>query len=88
MPWNERTIKYLTQDELERFFAVIEDERDRAIFALIYHYGLRVSEATLITRSDVDFQRNRIYIRRKKGSISGEWILRGDDRNVLRSTWH
>ena len=84
MPWNERTIKYLTQDELERFFSVIEDKRDRAIFALIYHYGLRVSEATLITLADVDYQRNRIYIRRKKGSISGEWILRGDDRKVLR----
>ena len=84
MPWSERTIKYLTQDELKQFFDVIEDKRDKSIFALIYHYGLRVSEATLIKLSDVDFQRNRIYIYRKKGSISGEWILRADDRKLLR----
>ena len=54
MPWSEQTIRYLTQDELERFFSVIKDKRDKAIFALIYHYGLRVSEAALITLEDVD----------------------------------
>jgi integrase len=37
--------KYLTQDELQRFFKVITSPRDRALFALIYHYGLRVDEA-------------------------------------------
>jgi integrase len=34
--------KYLTQDELKRFFAVIESSRDKALFGVIYHYGLRV----------------------------------------------
>jgi hypothetical protein len=34
--------KYLTQDELKRFFAAIESPRDRALFGLIYHYDLRV----------------------------------------------
>ena len=42
--------KYLTQDELQRFFKVITSPRDRALFALIYHYGLRVDEATSLTR--------------------------------------
>ena len=37
--------KYLTQDELKHFFAAIASPRDKALFSLIYHYGLRVGEA-------------------------------------------
>jgi integrase len=33
--------KYLTQDELKRFFAAIDSPRDRALFGLIYHEALR-----------------------------------------------
>jgi integrase-like protein len=55
--------KYLTQDELKRFFAVIDSPRDRALFGLIYHYGLRVGEALLLTVDDVNFQNHRITIR-------------------------
>ena len=53
-------IKYLTHTELERFFAGVDAPRDRAVFGVIYHYGLRVSEATLIRLHDVDFTRCRI----------------------------
>ena len=49
-----RLPKYLTQDELHRFFAVIPSPRDRALFAVIYHYGLRVDEATMLALEDVD----------------------------------
>jgi hypothetical protein len=35
--------KHLTQDELMRSFKVIDSPRDRALFAVIYHYGLRCS---------------------------------------------
>jgi hypothetical protein len=40
--------KYLTQDEFKRFFAAIDSPRDKALFGLIYHYGLRVGEALMI----------------------------------------
>lgn len=85
-PYNveEQTIKYLTKDELRRFFSRIKDKRDRTMFAAIYYFGLRVSEATLITLEDVDFERDRIYIRRVKGGISGEKTLKGDYRDVRR----
>jgi hypothetical protein len=36
--------KYLTQDELKQFFAVIESPHDRALFGLISHDGLRVGK--------------------------------------------
>jgi integrase len=41
--------KYLTQDEIRRFFNAIDSVRDRALFSVIYHYGLRVDEATPLT---------------------------------------
>ncbi len=65
--------RYLTQPELRAFFDAITDPRDRALFAVIYHYGLRVSEVALLTRKDVDLERGRIVIKRVKG---GFWIER------------
>ncbi len=65
--------RYLTQPELRAFFDVITDPRDRALFAVIYHYGLRVSEVALLERRDVDLERGRIVVKRVKG---GFWIER------------
>ena len=76
-------IKYLTQDEVKRLFRRIESSRDRAMFALIYYYGLRVTEATLIRPEDIFFERNRIYIRRVKSGISGEKPLFSRARRYL-----
>ncbi len=65
------SIKYLTQPELKRFFAGIDIPRDRALFGMIYHYGLRVTEATLVKPSDLDFNRKTIHIYRLKGGNGG-----------------
>ena len=46
-------IKYLTQDEAGRFFSKISDRRDRAIFKLIYDFGLRASEVDKLTLKDL-----------------------------------
>jgi integrase/recombinase XerC len=74
MPTNfspgQRPPRYLTQDDIRRFFSVIESPRDRALFALIYHHGLRVGEVALLARGDVSLARGRIVVRRLKG---GRW---------------
>ncbi len=49
-----RLPRYLSQEETRRFFAAVGPLRDRTLFALIYQYGLRVGEATLLRRGDVD----------------------------------
>lgn len=53
--------KYLSQEEVKKFFDQIKDKRDLALFALIYHYGLRVSEAAQTQLKDLDLQRNKIF---------------------------
>jgi site-specific recombinase XerD len=41
-------MKYLSTKQVQAFFAKIDDKRDRALFNVIYKYGLRASEATLL----------------------------------------
>jgi integrase len=77
--------KYLTQDELQRFFKVINSPRDRALFALIYHYGLRVDEAAALTVEDIDLKNHRIRIRRLKNGIGGEKPLWRHTAKLLRA---
>ena len=77
--------RYLTQDELAAFFAKIKDRRDRALFDLIYKYGLRVKEATLLRMADVDLKRGKLFIRRVKGGVAGEKPLFKDSKRLLRA---
>ena len=67
---------YLTVPEKNRFFKAIESARDRAIFRLLYHHGLRASEIGKLQLSDYrpgsSMDLDRILIHRLKGSISGE----------------
>jgi integrase len=77
--------KYLTQDELQRFFKVITSTRDRTLFALIYHYGLRVDEAAALTVEDIDLKNHRIRIRRLKNGIGGEKPLWRHTAKLLRA---
>jgi integrase len=77
--------KYLTQDELKRFFAAITSSRDKALFGLIYHYGLRVSEALMLTVDDVNFTNHRITVWRLKNGLGGEKPLWRHTAKLLRS---
>jgi len=75
----------MTQAETKRFFDAIKDRRDRAMFGLIYLYGLRAGEATLLKVSDIDFEANKIFIPRLKNGYAGIKPLRQDARKILKS---
>jgi len=68
---------YLTEQEIEAFFRVIRDIRDRAIFRLMYHRGLRASEPGRLALSDYrpGPGRPRLLVKRCKGSITAEHTL-------------
>ncbi len=66
----ERTVEFLTRDELERLFHSIDDGkitglRNRAILEMLYSTGLRISELTNLNRHNVDFERGEFAIRGK-----------------------
>jgi integrase len=76
--------KYLTTLEIEAFFSVIDDNRDRAIFRVAYHRGLRASEVGLLQLSDYQAEAGKLYVRRLKGSISSEFLLTDvENRSLL-----
>lgn len=77
--------KYLTQDEPKRFFAAITSPRDRAPFALIYHYGLRVDEATQLIIDDINLKEHCLRIRRLKNGVGGEKPLWRHTAKPLRA---
>ena len=81
----ERTINFLTQDELRQLFKVIHSKRDKAIFRVAYRHGLRASEIGLLQRADVDAKQGRISIHRLKGSISGMYPMQPDVLKAIRS---
>lgn len=80
-----RRIKYLNQEDVTTFFSVIHDRRDRALFAVIYKYGLRASETTLLRPDHVDLRRGKLYIPRLKHGIAGEKPLLRDVQRVLKA---
>src|SRR5688572_14981708 len=81
----DTNITYLTQDELRHLFAVIKNKRDKALFYLAYHHGLRASEVSLLEREDMQDKQGRIYIHRVKGSISKTYPIQPEDMRLIRS---
>lgn len=66
----ERTVEYLSREELERLFKAVpmnstRGMRDRAIMETLYSTGLRVSELTNLNRSQVDLRRGEFMVRGK-----------------------
>jgi type 1 fimbriae regulatory protein FimB len=76
---------YLSHEEVDRFFRAITSVRDRAIFRLAYHAGLRASEVGLLELRDFSPRTDRIYIHRIKGSASGEHGMVREEARALRA---
>lgn len=82
---NIKSIKYLTQAELRRLLNVITSRRDRAIFLVAYHHGLRISEVGMLQLKDIDLDRARIRVERLKHSLCAEYPLQDAELRALRS---
>jgi integrase len=84
-----KLVSYLTTAEQERFFRSIRSERDKAIFRLLYHHGLRASEIGLLRMCDyrkgISAELDRLYIHRLKGSVSGETAMVPAASTALRA---
>jgi site-specific recombinase XerD len=66
----ERTIEYLTREELERLFNTIDSGsliglRNRALLETLYSTGLRVSELVSLNKAQVDLKRKEFMVRGK-----------------------
>jgi site-specific recombinase XerD len=73
---------FLEVDEVRALLRVITSKRDKCALLLTYSRGLRASEVGKILLSD--FQRDRLYVRRGKGSVSREYSLTPEELHALR----
>ena len=83
--YDSKTVQYLNEDEIGALMRAIDSPRDRAIFELASHRGLRASEVGLIMMSDLRLPARRIYVHRLKGSNSGEYPLFDGEIRALRA---
>lgn len=66
----DRTVEFLTREELERLFGSIDNDkitglRNRAILEMLYSTGLRISELTNLNRHNVNLERGEFHVRGK-----------------------
>lgn len=82
----KQTIKYLSQDEISRFFNAVKkfgSIQHQAIFKLMYHCGLRVGEVIGIQLKDLHSNLVEVFINRLKGGVSNHLPLRIEDQKLL-----
>ena len=66
----DRTVEYLTREELERLFEAVDTStivglRNRAIMEMLYSTGLRISELTSLNCDQVNLERGEFQVRGK-----------------------
>lgn len=87
----ENEVKYQSEEQIAAFFQAIEKLalesriRDRALFRVIYHRGLRASEAGLILLEDFDAAAGALQVTRKKGSASGRYRCVDVEAKAIRA---
>lgn len=84
--YDATSVQYLNDDELAALFVAIGGSvRDRALFEVAFHRGLRASEVGKLTVADVRLHAKRIYVHRLKGGHSGEYPLTTREVKALRA---
>ena len=77
----------LSRDEIVRIFAVTPNPRARAVFALAYGAGLRVSEITHLLNRHIDSQLMSIRVEQGKGKKDRYTLLSQRLLEELRLYW-
>jgi len=77
--------KFLTKDELARFFRQITDPRDRAMFTVAYWRGLRACEIGKLSVAAFDAKTGRLKFSRVKRSRGGDDLLSPIELKYLKS---
>jgi type 1 fimbriae regulatory protein FimB len=80
--------EFLTEPEMGRFLAAARrgrhGPRDHAMVLMAYRHALRVSELVDLRLKDLDLHNGRLFVRRRKGSLSTDHPIEGDELRAVR----
>lgn len=77
----------MTDEEVGRFLAVIQDEMDRAMFLLLLRSGLRVGELISLNLVDVDLEQQTVRIERGEKNGLGRIVYFSADAKAALEVW-
>ncbi len=77
----------LTRKEVRRVLACVHEGRFKAVLSLIYHCGLRLSEALQLKPKDIDSERGVVRVRHGKGNKAREVPICPQMIERLRRFW-
>ena len=77
----------MRKDEIQKFFSVIDNLRDRTMFETVYGAGLRISEIIKLRVQDMDSKQMRIYVQKGKGNKDRYTLLSQRNLELLREYW-
>jgi integrase/recombinase XerD len=77
----------MSRDEIVRFFSVINNLRDKAMFETAYGAGLRRSEIVHLRVQDIDSKQMRIFVHHGKGGKDRFTLLSQRNLDILRKYW-
>jgi site-specific recombinase XerD len=87
-PRRERKLPLiLSREEVKALLQASRSLRHRALLAVLYGSGLRVSEAAHLKVSDIDTPRTVLWVRLGKGSKDRQTLLSPKLLELLRSYW-
>ncbi len=81
---NNKIPVVLSKSDIQIFLQKCNSLKYKTIFSVIYSAGLRISEATNLKLSDLDFSRKTIYIRNSKNKKDRYTILADETIKLLK----
>jgi len=77
----------MTDEEVRRFLAVIQDKMDRAMFLLLLRSGLRVGELASLNLADMDLEQQTVRVERGEKNGRGRIVYFSSDAKTALEAW-
>lgn len=65
--FQKKTPVVLSKEELKQLFGAITNKKHKILLQIYYSSGLRLSEAKVLKKKDIDFKENVVWVRNGKG---------------------